>query len=167
MVVLPVPGHLCRECGLCCRFSDPSVLTPWAVRPGADTLPPPFRPPKPLALIPGAGRMDLPVLVCDALSSDSYRCAFWGSHPADCRLYPLVLVYRDGGFLLALDPDCPFSAREPHSFFLDWATRFREEEWKRLPRAAVPVLSELARSEDRPHYRPVLPLPEPEGPMPS
>ncbi len=167
MVVLPVPGDLCRECGLCCRFSDPSVLTPWAVRPGGESLPPPFRPPRPVGLAPGFGRMDLPVLVCDALSSDSYRCAFWGRHPADCRLYPLVLVYRDGGFLLALDTDCPFVAQESQSFFLTWATRFREEEWTRLGPDEIPPLVDLARSEDRPHYRPVLPLPDPEGQMPS
>ncbi|EQD25628.1 MAG: hypothetical protein D084_Lepto4C00052G0001, partial [Leptospirillum sp. Group IV 'UBA BS'] len=60
MVVLPVPGDLCRECGLCCRFSDPEVLTPWAVRPGQPPLPASFRPPGPISLVPGTGRMDLP-----------------------------------------------------------------------------------------------------------
>lgn len=162
MVVLPVPEALCRECRLCCRFTDADLLTPWAARPeGGASLPGPFRPPAPIALRPGTGRMDLPVLVCDALREENSRCGFWGDHPADCRLYPLVLVHRDGRFLLALDPDCPFSSREEPAFFVEFATRFREEEWVRLTPADAERIRPLARREDRPHYRSVLPLPEP------
>ncbi len=162
MVVLPVPEALCRECRLCCRFTDRDILTPWAVRPGGgDPLPALFRPPAPLALHPGTGRMDLPVLVCDALRPESGRCGFWGEHPADCRLYPLLLVHRDGGFLLALDPDCPFALRESPAFFVAFAERFRETEWLRLTPAEADRIRPLARGEDRPHYRAVLPLPEP------
>jgi hypothetical protein len=106
--------------------------------------------------------MDLPVLVCDALRPERDRCGVWGEHPADCRLYPLVLVHRDGGFLLALDPDCPFALRETPAFFRDFAERFREEEWARITPEEADRIRTLARGEDRPHYRAILPLPEPE-----
>ncbi len=165
MVILPVPGDLCRECGLCCRFSDPEVLTPWAARPSVDApLPVQFLAKRPIGLVDAVGRMDLPVLACDAFSAPSGHCSLWGAHPADCRLYPLVLVHRDGGFLLALDPDCPYASREPRTFFKLWAERFRDREWVSLGPSDRSRIRDLAASEDRPHYQAVLSLPEPEDP---
>ncbi len=161
MVVLPVPEALCRECGLCCRFSDPEVLTPWATRPEGETLLPAlFRAERPIALVSGTGKMNLPVQVCDAFDPSTSRCTLWGRNPADCRLYPLVLVVRNGFFLLALDPDCPFSQKKPFSYFLEWAERFRDLEWSRLREEEISRLLPLAEAEDRPHYREVLSLGE-------
>jgi hypothetical protein len=72
----------------------------------------------------------------------------------------LLLVVRDGSFLLALDPDCPFSQKEPLSYFLEWAERFRDLEWSRLTKEEISRLRPLAEAEDRPHYRAVLSLGE-------
>lgn len=167
MVVLPVPPELCAECGLCCRFSDPEVLTPWATRNlPAGTLPLLFQGSGPIHLAEGRGRMDLPAHVCSALDGGSYRCTLWDAHPADCRIYPLVLVRRNGGFSLALDPDCPFSSRVSREFFREWALRFREEEWSLLTGLEISRIAELAAREDRPSYEEILalsPFPEPSG----
>jgi len=167
MVVLPVPGEICRECGLCCRFSDPEVLTPWAIRnPEKGRLPALFEGSRPIHLSWGEGRMGLSSWICSGLDSKEYRCSLWGGHPADCRLYPLLLVRRSGVFTLVLDTDCPFSSRADPSFFVRWACKFRDEEWSSLTERDLQKIAPLADQEDRPHYTAVLSLPSPPSPVP-
>ena len=159
-VILPVPAEICRNCGLCCRFSDPEVLTPWTTRIGEEgNLPIPFRASRPIHLTNGTGLMGLPVWQCSALDNQGFLCSLWEGHPADCRLYPLVLVRRAGTFLLALDMDCPFSSHVPRAFFTEWASRFRDEEWSRLSEPDLRQVQSLADHEDRPEYVSILSLP--------
>lgn len=159
-MVLPVPAILCESCRMCCRFTDP-FRAPWAVRVGEiPGFPAGFSAPRPLRLDPCPDSPDIPLEACSGLDRPSHRCTFWGGHPADCRIYPLLLVIRENAFRLVLDSDCPFSSIGTEAFFREQAERFQEDEWKALSPREMALLEPFARAEDRPHYREVLCLPD-------
>ena len=163
--ILPVPPDLCASCRMCCRFTDPD-RAPWASRGGgAPDLPDSFSAARPLWLLsPPGGSSDPPVQSCSALGSDGLGCDLWGGHPADCRIYPLLAVFREGSFRIVLDPDCPFSSREDRSFFRRHAERFLAEEWSRLTPEEIQAIRHFAEREDRPHFQEILLLPHPVSP---
>lgn len=162
---LPVPRDLCDQCRMCCRFTDPD-RSPWVSRTGDLTdFPESFSAARPLRLLPlPEAPADPPVWRCSALGSDGLGCDIWGEHPADCRLYPLLVVFREGSFRMVLDPDCPFSSRESPSFFRRHADRFLSEEWVRMTPEGLRAIRPFAEREDRPHFQEVLVLPHPVAP---
>ncbi|MGC8530265.1 MAG: hypothetical protein ACP5OP_08765 [Leptospirillia bacterium] len=162
--ILPVPRELCSSCRMCCRFSDPD-RSPWAIRgAGLPDFPAAFSAPRPLRLLPAAPSDDIPVWSCSELDPTGRGCGLWGGHPADCRIYPLLVVFREGAFRIVLDPDCPFSSREDRAFFRRRAEAFLSEEWSFLTPEALAVLRPFAESEDRPHFQEILLLPSPAVP---
>ena len=164
-IILPVPRELCASCRMCCRFTDPD-RAPWASRADrAPDFPEIFSAPRPLPLLPlPVAPSDPPLWSCSALGSDGLACDLWGGHPADCRIYPLLVVFREGAFRIVLDPDCPFSSREGLSFFRHHAERFLAEEWSLLTSDQIRAVRSVAEREDRPHFQEILLLPPPSAP---
>ncbi len=157
--ILPVPRELCDSCRMCCRFTDPD-RSPWANRgAGLPDFPAAFSAPQPLHLLPPPPSADIPVWRCSALDGSGHGCGLWGGHPADCRIYPLLVVFRQGAFRIVLDPDCPFASREDPLFFRRHAEDFLDREWRRLPPEALEALRPFATGEDRPHFLEILVLP--------
>ena len=157
--ILPVPRELCDSCRMCCRFTDPD-RSPWANRgAGLPDFPAAFSAPQPLHLLPPSPSDDIPVWRCSALDGSAHGCGLWGGHPADCRIYPLLVVFRQGAFRIVLDPDCPFASREDPLFFRRHAEDFLAREWRRLPPEALEALRPFATAEDRPHFQEILVLP--------
>ncbi|MHB1606947.1 MAG: YkgJ family cysteine cluster protein [Leptospirales bacterium] len=131
MIQIDVPHELCQECRQCCHFVTPPFLTPYVSRqprsPG--TLPDPFlsRSGDPL-LFPSTIE-NMPVWTCSILDPGAFRCRDWGSHPLDCRIYPLVFIMKSGKPGIGLDPSCPFSTRHERSWFETKARQIRDEIW--------------------------------------
>ena len=157
--ILPVPRELCVSCRMCCRFTDPD-RAPWAIRgAGLRDFPAAFSAPRPLRLLPPSPSAEVPVWSCSEREAPGGGCGLWGDHPADCRIYPLLVVFREGAFRIVLDPDCPFSSREDPSFFRRHAEGFLAREWSRLTPDALGPLRPFAEREDRPHFQEILVLP--------
>ncbi len=82
-----VPSGYCLKCLGCCRFSE--NLTIWA-SPGC-------------RLVENSGGYR-----CEHLNEKDNRCAIYTKRPLDCRLYPFLLVKRNGVLSLGLHKNCRY-----------------------------------------------------------
>ena len=82
-----VPSGYCLKCLGCCRFSENPTI--WA-SPGC-------------RLVESKGGY-----CCEHLNEKDNRCAVYSKRPLDCRLYPFLLVKRNGVLSLGLHKSCLF-----------------------------------------------------------
>jgi len=82
-----VPSGYCLRCLGCCRFSaNPTIWATPACR----------------LVESSAGYR------CEHLNENDSRCAIYSKRPLDCRLYPFLLVKRNGSLSLGLHKSCFF-----------------------------------------------------------
>ncbi len=106
----------CFACDVCCRFPEPTThLSPWFSRTeqaraltaglrAEDFLPGAFGAGQPICLRSGDE-----LCTCPGFEPAANRCTMYPDRPLDCRLYPFMLMYEQGGseVWLGLDTYCP------------------------------------------------------------
>ncbi len=130
--LLPIPQAFCQECRLCCRFLEPDRLTPFSSRPELrPILPEGFRgKTDPDLTLVRVDEIDL--WQCTLLDESSWSCSSWPNHPFDCRIYPLVLILREGSPWLGVDTNCPFSLHIHRDSLQEKALSIKDTDWKNL-----------------------------------
>ena len=111
-----VPGSVCVQCDVCCRFPEAdSFLRPYFTREeiGAavaqELSPSLFMDPdgSQIALVNDPASDGC---LCPAFDAASSHCRIYGHRPLDCQLYPLALMWSADGTQVQLgwDTKCPF-----------------------------------------------------------
>ncbi|MEK6631866.1 MAG: phosphatidylglycerol lysyltransferase domain-containing protein [Nitrospirota bacterium] len=111
-----VPGSVCAQCDVCCRFPESdSFLRPYFTRDeiGAAVAqglsPALFTDPvgSQIALVKDA---ESEGYLCPAFDPATSRCGIYAYRPLDCQLYPLALMWSADGSQIELgwDTKCPF-----------------------------------------------------------
>jgi Fe-S-cluster containining protein len=115
-----IPSEVCLSCRGCCRFAErgsvwsPLFLYEEIEKLVADDLVPACLFSHSGASLKKASRIDGveidDQLYCSCLDTRSNACKIYSHRPLDCRLYPFLLLKKDGKVFLALDVKCPFAA---------------------------------------------------------
>ncbi len=111
-----VPGSVCAQCDVCCRFPESdSFLRPYFTRDEIGAAveqglsPALFADPvgSQIALVKDA---ESEGYLCPAFDPVTSRCGIYAHRPLDCRLYPLALMWSEDGTQVELgwDTKCPF-----------------------------------------------------------
>lgn len=143
---IEVPLELCQECGQCCHFVSPRLLSPFASRSDLP-LPAPFLARSGRPTLKADKRDGVPVWTCSLFDRDTGRCLDHPDHPLDCRIYPLVL-YFDGRARIGLDLSCPFASMKSRDWFRERAVGLADTFWAGLSKkdreGLIPLLKEDA-----------------------
>lgn len=118
-----IPSEICLSCRGCCRFGERgSVWSPLFLYEEIQKLVAADIVPACLFSHSGisskkASRIDTVEidgqLYCPCLDAGANACKIYPHRPFDCRLYPFLLLKKEGKAYLALDLKCPFVA-DPH-----------------------------------------------------
>lgn len=111
-----VPGSICLQCDVCCRFPESdSFLRPYFTREEIGSAvaqglsPSLFADPagSQIALVKDA---ESDGYLCPAFDPATSRCGIYEQRPLDCQLYPLALMWSADGRQVELgwDTKCPF-----------------------------------------------------------
>ena len=111
-----VPGSVCFQCDVCCRFPESdSFLRPYFTRDEIDAAvvlgvsSSSFMDPagSQIALVKDA---ESDGYLCPAFDPGTSRCGIYKQRPLDCQLYPLALMWSEDGTRIELgwDTKCPF-----------------------------------------------------------
>jgi Fe-S-cluster containining protein len=113
-----VPSDVCLACDGCCRYAEhDSVWAPVFLFEEIVALTEKNVVPSCLFTHPGnkagqAARINLVdkkgQWVCPCLSLSDNKCKIYGQRPLDCRLYPFLLLRKEGQAFLAIDEKCPY-----------------------------------------------------------
>ncbi len=160
MIRIDVPHALCNECRQCCHFVAPPFLTPYASRglEEATALSEDFRSRSGLPTLSPDVKNEIPVWTCSILNGSDYVCRDWPDHPLDCRIYPLVFYSEGNSSKIGLDPSCPYSNRQPLTWFGEKARQIREEVWSGWTDEQKRTLLPFFRTDAFPDLIPLLSL---------
>lgn len=112
-----IPQKFCLACDVCCRFTDQHTI--WApvftkkeirgLRGQKLLSPNAFSNNKPdwracrISLEPYRD-----FFICPCYKPKNHKCQIYTKRPLDCRLYPFVLLLRQGNYFLGQDRRCPY-----------------------------------------------------------
>jgi Fe-S-cluster containining protein len=116
-----VPSETCLACDGCCRYAEhdsiwaPVFLFEEIVALTEKNLVPTCLFTHPASKAGREARINLVEAkgqwVCPCLSVADTTCKIYGQRPLDCRLYPFLLVRKEGRASLAIDEKCPYAQK--------------------------------------------------------